>query len=145
MKKMKILWPTDFSKKAEKALPYVNSLSMKSGAEVQVLCVIQDTAHHDSWYGEYNKEHIKSLTDRFEKTATKRLDQICKRYMDGCQFYIKHIKIGDPAHEILKLIDNENVDMVVMPRQDAAEKNKLTSITETVMSNSPIPVTEIPI
>ena len=44
----KILWPTDFSNIAEKALPHVKSLTEKYGAEVHVLYVIEDTAHHDA-------------------------------------------------------------------------------------------------
>jgi nucleotide-binding universal stress UspA family protein len=45
----KILWPTDFSSIAEKALPHVKSLTEKYGAEIHVLYVIEDLAHHDGW------------------------------------------------------------------------------------------------
>ena len=33
----KVLWPTDFSSSAQKALPYVTSLTMQYGAEIHVL------------------------------------------------------------------------------------------------------------
>jgi len=44
----KVLWPTDFSSSAEKALPYVTDLTQKYGAEIHVLYVIEDIAHHQS-------------------------------------------------------------------------------------------------
>ena len=40
----RILWPTDFSSIAEKALPHVKSLTSTYGAEVHVLYVIEDGA-----------------------------------------------------------------------------------------------------
>ena len=57
-----------------------------------------------------------------DKSASTRLEQVCEKYLDDCPLYIKHIAVGDPAQEILKLIDNEKV-----------------------VKNSPIPVTTIPI
>lgn len=56
MKFKKILWPTDFSSNAEKALPYVQSLTQQYDAEVHILYVIQDIAHHKSWYGEFGEK-----------------------------------------------------------------------------------------
>ena len=109
----KILWPTDFSSSAEAALPHVQSLTEKYQAEIHVLYVIEDTAHHEGWYGDFDKAHVDKLMERGEKTAQKRLDQICEKYLEGCPLYIKHIAVGDPAREILDLIDTEKIDMVV--------------------------------
>lgn len=48
----KILWPTDFSANAEKALGYVTSLGEKYQMDVHVLYVIEDLAHqNEPWYG----------------------------------------------------------------------------------------------
>ena len=49
IKVKKVLWPTDFSSSAKKALPYITSLTMQYGAEIHVLYVIEDIAHHESW------------------------------------------------------------------------------------------------
>jgi nucleotide-binding universal stress UspA family protein len=114
MEVKKILWHTDFSSSAEKALPYVTSLTQKYQAEIHVLYVIEDIAHHESWYGDFDRTHIDKLMEWADKSANKRLEQICEKYLEGCPLYIKHIAIGDPAQEILKLIDKEKVDMVIM-------------------------------
>ena len=141
----KILWPTDFSNSAQKALPYVTSLTMKYGAEIHVLYVIEDIAHHESWYGDFDIAHINKLMQWADKSANKRINQICEKYLEGCPMYIKHIAIGDPAQEILKLIDKEKVDMVVMASKGEKGLFGFGSVTEKVLKNSPIPVTTIPV
>jgi nucleotide-binding universal stress UspA family protein len=145
MEVTKVLWPTDFSSSSEKALPYVTSLTQKYQAEIHVLYVIEDIAHHDGWYGDFDQSHVQKLMDYAEKSGTKRLEQVCEKYLDGCPLYIKHIAIGDPAQEILKLIDKENVDMVVMASHGAKGNYRFGSVTEKVVKNSPVPVTTVPI
>ena len=131
-----ILWPSDFSSNAEKALPYVTSLNQKYNAEIHILYVIEDIAHHESWYGDFNKQHTESLMDWAKKSSTKRLDQICGRYLKGCPLYKKHISIGDPAEEILKLIEEENIDMVVMTSQGQKGHFQFGSVAERILKNS---------
>jgi nucleotide-binding universal stress UspA family protein len=141
----KILWPTDFSSIAEKALPHVKSLTERYGAEIHVLYVIEDVAHHDGWYGAFEKKRVQELMEHAGKTATKRLSQICEKYLDGCPLYIKHVAVGDPAQEILKLINAEKVDIVVMASHGEKGHFRFGSVTEKVLKNSPVPVTIIPV
>jgi nucleotide-binding universal stress UspA family protein len=140
----KILWPTDFSRIAEKALPHVKSLTQKYDAEIHVLYVIEDTAHHDGWYGAFDQKHVQELMDHANKTASKRLGQICEKYLDGCPRYIKHVAVGDSAREILKLIEKENVDLVVMASHGEKGHFRFGSVAEKVLKNSSVPVTVIP-
>ncbi len=145
MEVKKVLWPTDFSSIAEKALPYVTDLTQKYGAEIHVLYVIEDMAHHESWYGDFDRPRVDKLMEWADKSAKKRLDQVCEKYLDSCPLYIKHIAVGDPAQEILKLIDNEGVDLVVMASHGQKGNYRFGSVTEKVMKNSPVPVTTIPV
>ena len=141
----KILWPTDFSSSAEKALPYVTSLTQQYQAEIHVVYVIEDIAHHEGWYGDFDKTHVEKLMDWADKSAKKRLDQICNKYLEGCPLYIKHIAVGDPAKEILKLIDKEKVDMVVLASHGQKGHFRFGSVAEKVLKNSSVPVTTIPV
>ncbi len=145
MEMKKILWPTDFSRSAEEALPYVASLTDRYQAEIHVLYVIEDVAHHESWYGDFDKTHIDKLLKREEKAAKKRLDQICEKHLEGCPLFHKHIALGDPAQEILKFIDKEKVDMVVMASKGRKGHFPFGSVAEKVVKNSPVPVVTIPI
>jgi len=145
MEVKKVLWPTDFSSSAEKALPYVTDLTQKYGAEIHVIYVIEDIAHHEGWYGDFDKTHINKLMEWADKSAKKRLDQVCEKYLDSCPLYIKHIAVGDPAQEILKLINEEKVDLVVMASRGAQGNFRFGSVAEKVLKHSPVPVTTIPI
>jgi nucleotide-binding universal stress UspA family protein len=141
----KVLWPTDFSRSAEKALPYVTDLTQKYGAEIHVLYVIEDIAHHESWYGDFDKSKVDKLMEWANKSAKKRLEQVCEKYLNSCPLYIKHIAVGDPAQEILKLIEAEGVDLVVMASNGQQGNYRVGSVTDKVVRNSAVPVTTVPV
>jgi nucleotide-binding universal stress UspA family protein len=141
----KLLWPTDFSSNAEKAIGYVTSLTEKYQTEVHLLYVIEDVAHHQSWYGEFGRTHMAKIQEWEEKEAKKRLDQICDKYLKGAPLYTKHIAVGDPAKEILDFIEKEKVDMVVMATHGRGGYFPFGSVTEKVLKNSSVPVVTIPI
>ena len=96
MEVKKILWPTDLSGSAQNALEYVESLTVKYGAEIHVLYVIEDIAHHRGWYGDFEQDHINKIIDWEHKKAKERLDDICSQYLEGCPLYIIHVAVGDP-------------------------------------------------
>ncbi|QTA80373.1 Universal stress protein, UspA-like [Desulfonema limicola] len=141
----KILWPTDFSKSAEKALQHVKSLTQKYQTEVHVLYVIEDTAHHEPWYGEFGQERVDKILEKANTTANQRLEQICNKYLEGCPLYIRHVAIGDPAREILNFIKKEKVDMVIMSTRGQQGLFPFGSVTEKVVKNSNVPVVTIPV
>jgi nucleotide-binding universal stress UspA family protein len=145
MEVKKILWPTDFSGNAEKALDYVTSLSEKYQTEVHVLYVIEQLAQHEPWYGDFEKSHIEKIQEWEHKTAEKRLGEICENYLKGCPLYIKHIAVGDPAQEILNLIMKEKIDMVVMTSHGKKGHFRFGGVAEKVIRNSTVPVVTIPI
>ena len=144
MNVQKILWPTDLSGSARQALEYVQSLTQKYQAEIHVMYVIEDIAHHKDWYGDFTDDHIEKIIAWENKKAKERLDQICSDHLEGCPLYIKHIAVGDPAQEILKLIDKENIEMVVMATRGAKGHFNFGSVAEKVVKNAPVPVVTVP-
>jgi nucleotide-binding universal stress UspA family protein len=141
----KILWPTDFSSSAAEALQRVISLTEKYQAEIHVLYVIEDLAHHPDWYGAFDPAHVDKVSEYSEKRAHKKLDQVCEKYLNGCPMYIRHVAMGDPAGEILTLIQKEKMDMVVMATRDEEGQFQFGSVTEKVVKHSPVPVLTVPI
>ena len=106
--------------------------------------MIEDIAHHDGWYGAFKEKRVHELMEHANKTVIKRLDQICEKYLEGCPLYIKHVAIGDPAKEILKLIAKEKMDLVAMASHGEKGNFRFGSVAEKVLKNSPVPVTIIP-
>jgi nucleotide-binding universal stress UspA family protein len=120
-------------------------MAQQYGSEIHVLYVIEDIAHHESWYGEFEKNRVPELMEWSKKSAKKRLDQICDKYMEGCPLYFKHIAVGDPAQEILNLITSEKIDMVVMASRGQKGHFQFGSVAEKVVKNATIPVTTVPV
>lgn len=141
----RVLWPTDFSENAASALPYVTSLSEKFHTEVHVLYVIEELALHESWYGQFDKTHIEKIHEWENQKARERLDAICEEHLQGCPLYVKHIAVGDPADEILKLIEKDQMDMVVMASRGRKGRFDFGSVTEKVVKHSPVTVVTIPV
>lgn len=141
----KILWPTDFSASAQSALDTVSSLSQQYGAEIHVLHVVEDLVHHESWYGEFDELRMDKLMEWSNKTGKKRLSQICEKYLDGCPLYVKHIAIGDPAQEILKLSKKEGIDMVVMASHGEKGNFRFGGVAEKVVKHADVPVVTVPV
>jgi nucleotide-binding universal stress UspA family protein len=145
MEVKRILWPTDLSGIAEKALDYVTSLSEKYGSEVHVLYVIEQLSHHEPWYGEFEKTHAEKIQDWEQKTAEKRLHEICEKFLKGCPLYVKHTAVGDPAQEILRFIEKEKVDLVVMASHGRKGHFRFGGVAEKVIRNASVPVVIIPV
>ncbi|MCG8471194.1 MAG: universal stress protein [Desulfobacterales bacterium] len=117
-KPQKILWATDFSGRSRSVLPFITSQLRDEGADIHLLYVIPDIANKkDPWYGEFTPRHANRIVRQEKAAAQKRLDQLCIKYLGGCARFTKHTAVGDPAREILKLIEKEKMDMVVMARR----------------------------
>lgn len=144
MEVKKILWPTDLSGSAKHALNYVRSLTQKYGAEIHVLYVIEDIAHHRGLYGNFEQDHIDKIIEWENKKANQRLGEICTEQLDGCPLYIKHVAVGDPAQEIIKLILKEDIDMVILATRGAGGYFQFGSVAEKVVKHSPAPVMMVP-
>ena len=140
----RVLWPTNFSSSAEKALPFVTDLTQKYQAEIHVLYVIEDVLHHPEWYGDFDTSHIEKMQNWAHRKAKQRLERICSEQLEACPYYVRHIAVGDPAREILKLIQKENIDMVVMSTRGAKAHFRFGSVAEKVVKNAPVPVVTIP-
>jgi nucleotide-binding universal stress UspA family protein len=145
MKVHKILWPTDFSDRANQALDTVQSLTQKYGAEIHVLYVIDNPVlHHPEWYGDIESTHVEKILTWQNKKAKKRLDEICRDHLAGCPAYVRHIAVGDPAQEILQLVDQEKIDIIVMATRGAKAHFRFGSVAEKVVKHAPVPVVTIP-
>ena len=102
VEKIKILWPTDFSENAAKALPVVTSLAEKYAAEIHILYVLKDYPAVGASYGHNDPEDIEKMKQWEKQTAEGRLDEICEKFLNACPLYFRHISVGEPAKEILK-------------------------------------------
>ena len=146
----KILWPTDFSRNAAQALPYVSSLSEQYQAEVHLIFVVDDVHQYDHFYGDASPTFLKEFQEKIIQKSGQQMEKICQESLKSCPLYKKHIVVGDPAKEILKFISAEKVDLVVMATHGHGEERggemkhfPAGSVSEKVTRNSPAPVLTI--
>ena len=141
----KILWPTDFSENAAKALPLVTSLSQKYGAEIHILYVLKDYPAFGASYGYNDHDDVEKMKQWEQETAERRLDEICEKFLNACPLYIRHTRVGDPAKEILKMIQNEAIDMVVMASRGSEAHFDFGSVADRVTKCTTIPTVIMPV
>ena len=135
----KILFPCDFSRNSSKILPYVLSIAEKYNSQVYILYV--DELHE--WGGHFIPHpSIDTLQKEALKAAEKAMDKICEEQLESCPNFQRKIVSGEPATEILKLIESEDIDMVVMGThgRKGMEHAIFGSVAENVVKKSPVPV-----
>jgi nucleotide-binding universal stress UspA family protein len=79
------------------------------------------------------------------KKILNRLDEICEKFLNACPLYVRHISVGDPAKEILKLIQNEEIDMVIMANRGSEAHFDFGSVADRVIKCTSIPTVIVPI
>ena len=140
----KILFPIDFTENSAKILPYVLSVSEKYDGMIYLLHVVEDLSN---WGGGSYIRHIplNQYQEDALKGAEKALATVCEDQLPSCPNFQKSILSGDPAQEILKTIESEGIDLVIMGThgRKGLEHVFFGSVAENVVKKSPVPVLTI--
>ena len=143
----RILWPTDYSDNAAKALPYVVSLAEKYDAEILALHVVEPVTRMGALADLLATEEVQKLHERAKEHSNQKLFDTCGEHMTTCRVMDKRIVVGDVADEILKASENENVDMIILASHGYSGFRRFAfgSVAEKVMSGSKVPVLTVKI
>ena len=141
----KILLPTDGSKFAEKAAQHAIWIASKSGAEIIVLNVIETS----SLVGLPAEDLIVRIKEMLKEEGRRSLERISEMVTEEeKELKIEDIKVtlkteeGSPAEAILKTVEKEDVDLVVMGTsgKHGLDRFLLGSVTEKVVRSAKCPV-----
>ncbi len=136
----KILFPYDLSENAGKIIPYVLSVSENYDSTIYLLHVVHDLQRWGNVYIPHPS------MDVFQKEALegaeKAMDRACEEQLEGRTNIERRIVSGDPATEILKTIESEDIDLVIMGThgRKGLEHIVIGSVAENVVRKSPVPV-----
>jgi len=137
----KILFPVDFTENSSKILPYVLSMSEKYNSMIYLLHVVEDLSKWGvgSFIPHLSLESFKK--DAMEG-AEKAMNKVCKSQLKGCPNFQRLIIYGDPAMEILKAVESEKIDMVIMGThgRKGLGHTFFGSVAENVVKRSDVPV-----
>jgi nucleotide-binding universal stress UspA family protein len=142
----KILFPLDLTEDSSKILPYVLSLSETYNGSLYLLHVVE--------YGRYfgfdcaDDIPLDDLEERRQKAleeAQKMLDRLCAEHLQGCAHFDKRVAFGNPTMEILKMVESEGIDLIVMGTHGRGQIGQcvLGSVADNVIKSSPVPVVVI--
>lgn len=142
----KILLPTDGSKYAEKAAKHAIGIASQSDAEIIALNVV-DTS---SLIGLPAEDLTVKVTEILKEEARRSLENIeslveefkKEKGIEKDIKIIKETKEGAPADIILKVVEEEGVDLIVMGTsgKHGLDRFLLGSVTEKVVRSANCPV-----
>ena len=143
-----ILFPTDFSKTAERAFEYVKKLKEAGNKKVLLVHIIEGSELEAieevkldlDQFGEHT---IESIEEHLIAKSRKKLEPYADQLkLNGIDTAI-YVEVGKPSKEILELADKENVDLIVLGERGMTELRELLlmgSVAGKVLQHSKIPV-----
>jgi nucleotide-binding universal stress UspA family protein len=137
----KILFPTDFSDVATKALQYVKRLKEAGGVEVTVLHVI-DQSNLELLSSYSTIQDFISIEKEVEKRSLEEIALVVNE-LKQLGFKVKErIEKGVPLRVVLKVADEENPSVIVVGSHGKSnlEELLLGSVSEKVVRKSKHPV-----
>ena len=150
----KILLPIDGSENSKRATLHAIDIADVSTADITVLFVVEPyypkysvvpfatlSSPDDDYFKEVKNEGVQIIED-FKKG----LDDQCKGKCQNIHFKTL-VKEGKAYIEILKTIDEENIDLVVIGssgRHSTLDRITLGSVTERVTREAQVPILVVP-
>lgn len=141
----KILLPCDLTTNSIKIFPYVLSVAQKYDSMIYLLHVAEDI--HKLAIRPYPGlgTDQKDIENANKKALIKNVDEICDKHFKTCPYFEKRVVSGHPVVEILKFVEAENIDLVIMGThgRSGLEHVIFGSVAENVVKKSPVPVLTI--
>jgi nucleotide-binding universal stress UspA family protein len=139
----KILFPIDLTENSSGILPYVLSVSEKYNSAIYLLHVVEDIRLvYKVYVPNLPNESLNVFQKEASKIAEKAINKVCEEQLQGCPNFQRRVTSGDPASEILKTNESENIDIVIMGTRGrkGLEHAIFGSVAENVVKKSPVPV-----
>ncbi|WP_341215620.1 universal stress protein [uncultured Wocania sp.] len=144
----KILVPTDFSENAMNALKYATELFKYEVSEFYIMHAYKDDIYSDEAL--LSRKTLDEVTAIISKSSKEQLKNI-KKTIVGISPNPRHVFNMIPANNMLldeadKIVDKQNIDIIVMGTKGKADESKLTfgSNTLQVLKHVQCPVLAIP-
>jgi nucleotide-binding universal stress UspA family protein len=141
----RILWPTDFSDEARRALPLVNGFARHFSAHVEIVHVLSPTPAMAAMAGSAAlamNEYITSMDEHARET----LGGIAENDIETGIPAIWNILAGSPAHEISEYAKDHEIDLIILATNGETGLSRLItgSVAEKVVRFAPCPVLSVP-
>jgi len=143
MRLKNILVPIDFSSYSINALKLAKEIADKAEGTVYLLHVIEVPIDKYTFIKDRQKDLIKSIyTSNFIDIVKKNLTKIRDENKSLNFLLNESLRIGDPYNEIVKFVDEENIDMIVIGAKGIMDRQELYlgSLCEKIIRTISCPV-----
>ncbi len=132
MKANKILFPTDFSAASQAVLPLATSLARDMGATLVILHVEEPPMAYGELAVGTNEVQSKAVASMLENVSPP----------DAKVPFVRRMVMGNPASEIVRVADQDGIDLIVMPTHGRSGLSRLLmgSVAELVVRHANCPV-----
>ena len=139
----KILFPVDFSKASPVIAPWVLTLAEKFNAEIHLLFVARRLEHFSSI--DVSEASINSFESEIIRAGEKSMEEFVNKHFSGYSACKPRVELGDAADKILRYIESEDIDLVVMGThgRKTLERIIFGSVANTVIKKAQAPVMSI--
>jgi nucleotide-binding universal stress UspA family protein len=133
----KVLVPIDFSPHSEVALKYGCEFSLKFGAELHLLHVIEDLISEYQGLASIPGDYRARIRDEAER----RLEAVLSDWKEG-KGVVRKTHAGTPFLEILRYAEDQSIDLIVMGThgRGALAHVLMGSVAEKVVRHARCPV-----
>lgn len=108
----KILFPTDFTEGSMAVRSLAADLVKRYGAKLYLLHVVFDVTKAAHWYVPH--ANIKEFYKEATESAKKQLERFMMEEMRGYGDIEQQVIMGEPAEEILRIVEEKGIDLIVM-------------------------------
>jgi nucleotide-binding universal stress UspA family protein len=139
----KILFPVDLTEISKKLVPYVKTMTEKFNAEVHLLFAARLFEEFSGFYVPH--PGVAKFEAEIAQSAEKKIAEFKEEFFSDCPSCKVKVVLGDAAEEILKYIQAENIDLVVMGThgRKGLDRFLFGSVAEKVVKMSPVPVLSV--
>jgi len=147
----RILYATDLSKNSVYAYYYAVDLAKKHDAEIVILNVIEPISAkaYGSGKDKLERDQHRTSVEVIQNRILTFCERVGQRNEAACTVLIAKIsvQIGEPVEEILKAVDDERCDMIVLGKHGKGflAKVLLGSVSRAVLDRARKPVFLIPL
>ena len=136
----KILFPVDLSDSAAEIVPHVTAMASAFQADLHLLFVARIFKYYDTIY--VPPVSIVEFEGKVVQGGKKRLDEFVEEHLKDCCVSVARVVPGDPAEEILRYVDAEGIDLVIMSTHGRKGLDRILfgSVASHVVTNSSVPV-----
>jgi len=137
----RILLPTDGHESMERVVDHAADVAARRDATVDVLYVVDDRAFLTLDEGMQDE-----ATAQLHRQGEDAVSQATSRLEDAGVTVTTEVREGDPAEEILDVLDDDRTDLVVMgTRRGEFEQSMLGSVSRQVVESTETPVLTVPV